>query len=74
MTQTLTNTEYPTVPSAGKVLSLSWPMTTKAIFLHGTVVIDGWLISSLGEASLAAMGLAAAVGGLVSGVIFAFSN
>ena len=50
MTQTLTNTEYPTVPSAGKVLSLSWPMTTKAIFLHGTVVIDGWLISSLGEA------------------------
>ena len=74
MTQTLTNTEYPPVPSAGNVLSLSWPMTTKAIFLHGTVVIDGWLISSLGEASLAAMGLAAAVGGLVSGVIFAFSN
>jgi Na+-driven multidrug efflux pump len=49
-------------------------MTLKAVFLHGTVVIDGLLVSSLGEVSLAAMGLAAAIGGLVSGVIFAFSN
>ena len=49
-------------------------MTLKAIFLHGTVVIDGWLVSSLGEAALAAMGLAAALGGFVSGVVFAFSN
>jgi Na+-driven multidrug efflux pump len=49
-------------------------MTLKAIFLHGTVVIDGWLVSSLGEVSLAALGLAAAVGGFVSGVVFAFSN
>lgn len=56
------------------MFTLAWPMTLKAIFLHGTVVIDGWLISSLGEASLAAMGLAAAVGGFVSSIVFAFSN
>ena len=49
-------------------------MTLKAMFLHGTVVIDGWMVSSLGETALAALGLAAAVGGLVSGAIFAFSN
>ena len=61
-------------PGAGQVFSLAWPMTLKAIMLHGTVVIDGWLVSSLGEASLAAMGLAAALGGIVSGVIFAFSS
>lgn len=49
-------------------------MTIKAVFLHGTIVIDGWLVSSLGEAALAAMGLAAALGGIVLGVIFAFSH
>ena len=63
-----------TAPGARQVFGLAWPMTIKAIFLHGTIVIDGWLVSSLGEASLAAMGLAAAIGGIVLGVIFAFSN
>ena len=62
------------VPGAARVLALAWPMTLKAVFLHGTVVIDGWLVSSLGEVSLAAMGLAAAIGGMALGVIFAFSH
>lgn len=62
------------IPDARNVLSLSWPMTVKAILLHGTVVIDGWLVSSLGEVSLAAMGLAATIAGFVSGFIFAFSS
>ena len=61
-------------PDAKDVFSLSWPMTVKAILLHGTVVIDGWLVSSLGEVSLAAMGLAATIAGFVSGFIFAFSS
>ncbi len=61
-------------PGAGRVFSLSWPMTLKAIFLHSTVVIDGFLLSALGEGALAAMGLAAALGGIVLGVIFAFSH
>lgn len=61
-------------PGAAEVFALAWPMTLKAIFLHGTVVIDGFLLSSLGEQALAAMGLAAALGGIVLGVIFAFSH
>lgn len=61
-------------PGARDIFALAWPMTLKAIFLHGTIVIDGWLVSSLGEQSVAAMGLAAAIGGIVLGVIFAFSH
>ncbi|EAR52554.1 putative adhesin [Oceanicola granulosus HTCC2516] len=49
-------------------------MTLKAIILHGTVVIDAYLVSSLGETSLAAMGLAAAIAGFVLGGILAFAN
>ena len=49
-------------------------MTVKAIFLHGTVVIDAYLVSSLGETGLAAMGLAAALAGFVLGAILAFAN
>lgn len=63
-----------TTPGVGHVFALAWPMTIKAIFLHGTIVIDGWLVASLGETSLAAMGLAAAIGGIALGIIFAFSH
>ncbi|NEX46534.1 MATE family efflux transporter [Pseudotabrizicola algicola] len=62
------------MPSSRHVLALAWPMTVKAIFLHGTVVIDAYLVSSLGEAGLAAMGLAAALAGFVLGAILAFAN
>ena len=61
-------------PTSRTVFALAWPMTLKAIILHGTVVIDAWLVSALGETSLAAMGLAAAIGGFVLGAILAFSN
>lgn len=62
------------VPGARDVFALAWPMTFRALFLHGTVVIDGLLVAPLGEGALAAMGLAAALGGIVLGVIFAFSH
>ena len=61
-------------PGAREIFALAWPMTLKALFLHGTIVIDGFLLSSLGEVALAAMGLAAALGGIVLGFIFAFSH
>lgn len=74
----MTSVEHHATPIADRgakqVFALAWPMTLKAIFLHGTVVIDGFLLSSLGEGALAAMGLAAALGGIVLGVIFAFSH
>ncbi|MCF2871166.1 hypothetical protein L0664_08815 [Octadecabacter sp. G9-8] len=56
------------------VFGLAWPMTINAVMLHGTVVIDAYLVSSLGESALAAMGLAAAIAGFVLGAILAFSN
>ncbi|MEV8466392.1 MATE family efflux transporter [Fluviibacterium sp. DFM31] len=59
---------------ARNIFNLAWPMTLKAIILHGTVVIDAYLVSSLGETALAAMGLAAAIAGFVLGGILAFSN
>ena len=65
---------HQSTPGAMTVFALAWPMTLKAIFLHGTVVIDGLLVSPLGETALAAMGLAAAVGGMILGAIFAFSH
>ncbi len=74
MTATTQHNAPMPVSGARQVFALAWPMTLKAIFLHGTVVIDGLLLSSLGEAALAAMGLAAALGGIVLGVIFAFSH
>jgi len=74
MTASTEQTAHQPAPGAGQVFALAWPMTLKAIFLHGTVVIDGLLLSALGEGALAAMGLAAALGGIVLGVIFAFSH
>lgn len=61
-------------PTSRTVLALAWPMTLKSIILFGTVVIDAYLVSALGETALAAMGLAAAVAGFVLGGISAFSN
>jgi Na+-driven multidrug efflux pump len=61
-------------PSSAAIFKLAWPLGLKAAMLHGIVVIDAWLVSALGEGSVAAMGLAATVGGLLLGVLFAFSN
>ncbi|WP_161633228.1 MULTISPECIES: MATE family efflux transporter [unclassified Labrenzia] len=61
-------------PNYKSVLPLAWPMTLKAVFLHGTIVIDAYLVSALGETSLAAMGIAGAIAGFVLGGILAFSN
>ncbi len=61
-------------PTYRDVLALAWPMTLKAIILYGTVVIDAYLVSALGESALAAMGLAAAIAGVVLSAILAFAN
>lgn len=59
---------------ARTVFQLAWPMAVKAMILHGTVVIDAYLVAGLGEASLAAMGIAAAIAGFVLGATLAFSS
>lgn len=61
-------------PTTGALFGLAWPLGLKVIMLQGIVVIDAYLVSSLGEAALAAMGLAAAIAGVLLGVLFAFSN
>lgn len=62
------------VPSTRAVFNLAWPLTFKAIMLHGIVVIDAWLVSSLGEQAVAVLGLSASIAGLLLGLIVAFSN
>lgn len=64
----------PAAPTLQTIYGLAWPLTLKALMLHGIVVIDAYLISSLGEEALAAIGLAGAIAGLLLGILFAFSN
>lgn len=61
-------------PSLRDTFGIAWPLTLKALMLHGIIVIDAYLVASLGEAALAAMGLAGAIAGLLLGILFAFSN
>ncbi|MBY4893668.1 polysaccharide biosynthesis C-terminal domain-containing protein [Rhodobacteraceae bacterium N5(2021)] len=63
-----------TAPNVSAIYAVAWPLTLKALMLHGIVVIDAYLISALGEEALAAMGLAGALVGLLLGILFAFSN
>lgn len=62
------------VPATRRVFDLAWPLTFKATMLHGIVVIDAYLVSSLGESAVAVLGLSAAIAGLLLGLIVAFSN
>jgi putative MATE family efflux protein len=61
-------------PTTKDMLSIAWPLMLKAMMLNGIVVIDAYLVSALGEEAVAAMGLAAAFGSLLLGVLFAFST
>lgn len=63
-----------TGPNVKAIYAVAWPLTLKALMLHGIVVIDAYLISALGEEALAAIGLAGALAGLLLGILFAFSN
>lgn len=62
------------IPTISAIFNLAWPLTLKAMMLHGIVVIDAWLVSALGEPALAAMGLAASFGALLLGFLAAFAN
>ena len=57
-----------------RVFALAWPLTAKAMLVHGIVVVDAWLVAPLGESALAALGLAGAVAGLLLGTLLAFST
>ena len=62
------------IPNARDIYALAWPMTVKSVMLFGIVVIDTLLVAPLGEAAIAAMGIATAIGGIVLGVLGAFAS
>ncbi|KMK67364.1 MATE family efflux transporter [Puniceibacterium sp. IMCC21224] len=71
----LQNTATPVAtPSTNAIFQLAWPLTLKTIMLHGIIVIDAYLVAGLGEEALAAMGLAGSIGGLLLGILVAFST
>ncbi|WP_435237556.1 MATE family efflux transporter [Psychromonas sp. PT13] len=57
-----------------QIFTLAWPIAMNAILLQLILVIDTVLVTPLGEEALAAMGLAASIGGIILGLLFAFSN
>ncbi|MEP1207646.1 MAG: MATE family efflux transporter [Rhizobiaceae bacterium] len=61
-------------PSVGEIAALAWPLGLNAMLLQSVVVIDALLVSVLGEAALAAMGLATSITILLVGLLFALSN
>jgi putative MATE family efflux protein len=63
-----------TPPGNQKVFALAWPIAMNAVLLQLILVIDTVLITPLGEEALSAMGVAASIGGLILGLLFAFSN
>ena len=68
------NAPADTNPGNYDVFNIAWPLAVKATMLHGIIVIDAYLVSSLGESSLASLGLAGAIAGLLLGFFFAFSG
>jgi len=60
-------------PTNRTVLLMAWPMTMMAIMLHGIVVIDTYVVAGLGEAAIAALGVAGSVAGLLLGMLSAFA-
>jgi putative MATE family efflux protein len=62
------------IPTTQDVFNLAWPLALKAIMLHGIILIDAYLVSSLGEEALAATGVAGSICGILMGMNFAFSS
>ena len=63
-----------TPPGRQEIFTLAWPIAMNAVLLQLILVIDTLLVTPLGEEALAAMGLAASIGGIILGLLFAFSN
>jgi len=53
---------------------MAWPMALRAVMMFSIVIIDLYLVSSLGEEAVASIGIATVISGMVMGTTFAFSN
>jgi len=61
-------------PTNSAVFSIAWPIGMNAVLQQAILLIDTVLVGGLGEESLAAMGIATSIAGLILGVLFALSN
>lgn len=61
-------------PSTGEIFALSWPMALRAVMTFSIVIIDLYLVSSLGEEAVTSIGVAGVIIGLVMGTNLAFAN
>ncbi|MCA0936937.1 MATE family efflux transporter [Vibrio alginolyticus] len=57
-----------------KNLSLAWPLALNALLMQSMLMIDTFLVTPLGEVSLAAMGIATTVISFVLGIQMALAN
>ena len=53
---------------------MAWPMAMRAAMMFSIVIIDLYLVSSLGEEAVASIGIASVITGMVMGTTFAFAN
>jgi len=53
---------------------MAWPMALRAAMMFSIVIIDLYIVSSLGEDAVAAIGIATIISGMVMGTTFAFAN
>nr|WP_082039104.1 MATE family efflux transporter [Vibrio hyugaensis] len=61
-------------PYIRKNLSLAWPLALNALLMQSMLMIDTFLVSPLGEVSLAAMGIATTIISFALGVQMALAN
>lgn len=53
---------------------MAWPMAMRAVMMFSIVIIDLYLVSSLGEQAVASIGIATVITGMLMGTTFAFAN
>jgi len=53
---------------------MAWPMALRAVMMFSIVIIDLYLVSSLGDEAVASIGVATVISGMVLGTTFAFAN
>lgn len=61
-------------PTNTDIFRMAWPMALRAVMMFSLVIIDLYLVSSLGENAVAAVGIASIFAGLLLGTTFAFAN
>lgn len=64
----------PQTPTTRQIFEMSWPMAMRAVMLVSLIIIDLYLVSSLGEEAVAAIGIAGVITGLAMGANLAFAN